>query len=134
MGLKKGDIIDEYKRFPDSCGLIVKVMGGGEGFQRIVCCGHELTVEDIVPERIKKGGRKVSYKGVGFIIDEKKSHPNSCGVRLMIVDGGHGLQHMDCCGHALTLADEKELLGLGLQDARRPAPEPDEPSGPSGNA
>ena len=35
MPLKKGDIIDERKRFPDSCGLVVKIMGGGEGFQKI---------------------------------------------------------------------------------------------------
>jgi hypothetical protein len=32
MGLKKGDIIDEFKRYPESCGLIVKVMSGGDGF------------------------------------------------------------------------------------------------------
>ena len=30
MALKKGDIIDEFKRYPDSCGLVVKVMNGGE--------------------------------------------------------------------------------------------------------
>ena len=52
MGLKKGDIIDEFKRYPDSCGLVVKVMHGGEGFQKIVCCGHELTEADVVPARL----------------------------------------------------------------------------------
>ena len=26
MAIKKGDIIDEFKRYPDSCGLVVKVM------------------------------------------------------------------------------------------------------------
>jgi hypothetical protein len=31
MALKKGDIIDEHKRHPDSCGLVLKVMNGGEG-------------------------------------------------------------------------------------------------------
>ena len=134
MALKKGDIIDEYKRFPDSCGLVVKVMGGGDGFQKVVCCGHELTEEDVLPAPIKKGGRKKGQKGVGFIIDEKKSHPNSCGLRLMIMDGGQGLQHCECCGHALTLADERELLGLGIQDVRRAAPEPDEQNGPAGHA
>ncbi len=134
MALKKGDILDEYKRFPDSCGLVVKVMSGGGGFQKILCCGHELTEEDIVPERIKKGGRKIGHKGVGFIIDEKKSYPSSCGIRLMIMDGGRGLQHMECCRHALTLADERELLGLGIQDARRSAFEPDESNGPAGTA
>jgi hypothetical protein len=29
MPLKKGDIIDEHKRYPDSCGLLLKVMNGG---------------------------------------------------------------------------------------------------------
>src|SRR6266849_631773 len=77
MGLKKGDIIDEFKRYPDSCGLVVKVMHGGEGFQKIVCCGHELTEADVVPARLNKFGRKLSPKGVGYIIDEKKSHPNA---------------------------------------------------------
>lgn len=37
MSVKKGDIIDEWKRHPGSCGLVVKVMGGGEGFEKIVC-------------------------------------------------------------------------------------------------
>jgi hypothetical protein len=39
MALKKGDIIDEHKRHPDSCGLVLKVMNGGEGFEKIRCCG-----------------------------------------------------------------------------------------------
>ena len=43
MGVKKGDIIDEHKRHPGSCGLVVKVMGGGEGFEKIVCCDEVLT-------------------------------------------------------------------------------------------
>ena len=50
MALKKGDILDERKRFPDSCGLVVKIMGGGEGFAKVVCCGHELTEDDLVTE------------------------------------------------------------------------------------
>ena len=136
MALKKGDIIDEYKRFPDSCGLVVKVMGGGDGFTKIVCCGHELTEADVVAAPIKKYGRKMGQKGVGFIIDEKKSHPTGCGLRLMIMDGGHGLQHMECCGRTLTLADERELLDLGVRNIRGAQPEEDEdaPTGPSGNA
>ena len=52
MALKKGDILDERKRHPDSCGLVVKFAGGGEGFQKIRCCGHELTEEDRVPDII----------------------------------------------------------------------------------
>jgi hypothetical protein len=134
MALKKGDIIDEYQRFPDSCGLVVKVLAGGEGFHKIVCCGHELTEQDVVPARLKKGGRKMGQKGVGVIIDEKKSFRDSCGLRLMIMDGGQGLRRMECCGHSLTLADEQEFLDLGIRNARMAQSEKDEPLGPSGNA
>jgi hypothetical protein len=136
MGLKKGDVIDEFKRYPDGCGLVVKVMSGGDGFTKIVCCGHELTEEDVVPAPIKKHGRKMGQKGVGFIIDEKKSSPTGCGLRLMVMDGGHGLQHMECCGRLLTLADEREFLDLGVRNIRGAQPEEDEdaPAGPTGNA
>jgi hypothetical protein len=92
----------------------------------------------VVPAPIKQHGRKMGQKGVGFIIDEKKSHPSSCGLRLMIMDGGHGLQHMECCGHALTLADEKQLLDLGFGTIRKKDEKAkeaqDETSGPSGTA
>jgi len=86
----------------------------------------------------KKHGRKVGQKGVGFIIDEKKSHPSSCGLRLMIMDGGQGLEHMECCGHSLTLADEKPLLDLGFGTMRKKddagEEEQDVAGGPTGNA
>ncbi len=136
MGLKKGDIIDEWKRYPDGCGLVVKVMSGGDGFQKIVCCGHELTEEDVVAAPIKRHGRKMGPKGVGFIIDEKKSYPAGCGLRLMIMDGGHGLQHMECCGRSLTLADEQQILGMGFGTMRKVEEEADQetPRGPTGNA
>ena len=134
MALKKGDIIDEYKRFPDSCGLVVKVMAGGEGFHRILCCGHELTDEDVVPERLKKGGRKPGPKGLGFIIDEKRLYKSSCGLRLIVLEGGNGLEHIECCGHTLTLADEKELGDIGLGSLRKAGSGPEPPSGPIGTA
>ncbi|HEY3197468.1 MAG TPA: hypothetical protein VGJ57_05610 [Nitrospirales bacterium] len=134
MALKKGDIIDEYKRFPDSCGLVVKVLGGGEGFHKIFCCGHELTEEDVVPARLKKGGRKMGPNGVGVIIDERKNYKESCGLRLMIMDGGQGLQRMECCGHSMTLADEQEFTDLGIRNARMAKSAKDEPLEPSGSA
>jgi len=134
MALKKGDIIDEYKRFPDSCGLVIKVMAGGEGFRKIVCCGHELSEEDVVQEPIKKAGRKRGHKGLGLILDEKQRRPASCGLRMMIVDGGQGFQHMECCGHSLTLADEKEFMDLGIRNARTGAGGDDGPLGPMGTA
>lgn len=34
MPLKKGDLIDERKRHPDSCGLVVKVMGEEQASKR----------------------------------------------------------------------------------------------------
>ena len=58
MGVKKGDIFDERKRHPDSCGLVVKVMGGGEGFEKIICCDHDLTEEDLVTQIVRSSGRK----------------------------------------------------------------------------
>jgi hypothetical protein len=80
----------------------------------------------------------MGQKGVGYIIDEKKSHPTSCGLRLMIMDGGRGLQHMECCGHELTLADEKQLLELGFGTMRKKDEEAeeelDEAGGPTGTA
>jgi hypothetical protein len=134
MALKKGDIIDEFKRYPESCGLVVKVLAGGAGFQKVVCCGHELTEDDVVPERIKKAGRKMGQTGVGIVIDEKKSYGDSCGLRLMIVDGGRGLERVECCSHSLTTADEKEFTDLGMRNARKAEPPPGEPAGSTGNA
>jgi len=28
---------------------MIKVMSGGEGFEKVVCCGHELTEKDVMP-------------------------------------------------------------------------------------
>lgn len=58
MALKKGDILDEFKRHQQSCGLVVKVMGGGAGFEKIVCCGHDLTEEDLASDVEIIRGRK----------------------------------------------------------------------------
>ena len=92
MAIKKGDILDERKRFPDSCGLVVKVAGGGEGFQKILCCGHGLTEEDVVPDIISSRGRKKGALLPGAMLEEKRQFPDSCGLRLMVIDGmGHDL-------------------------------------------
>lgn len=110
MTVKKGDIIDERKRHPDSCGLVVKIMGGGEGFEKIICCGHELTAEDVVPQLGSPAGRKRGEMlPLAVILDEKKFHPNSCGLRVMVMDGGAGFQEIVCCGHSLTLSSMQEL-------------------------
>ena len=115
MAVKKGDIIDERKRHPDSCGLVVKVMGGGEGFEKIVCCGHELTEADTVTEVASSLGRKRGALGPALILDEKKLYPDSCGLRVMIFDGGAGFKEIRCCGHALSLSSIRELKYGGMR-------------------
>lgn len=121
MAVKKGDIIDERKRHPDSCGLVVKVMGGGDGFEKIVCCGHELTEADTVTEVASSLGRRRGALGPALILDEKKLYPDSCGLRVMIFDGGAGFKEIRCCGHALSLSSIRELKygGMRSQDPGR---------------
>lgn len=109
MALKKGDIIDEHKRFPDSCGLVLKVMNGGEGFEKIICCGHELTEEDIVPTLSQGRGRKRGQLLVGMTLDEKKVSPDSCGLRLMVMNGGAGFQEILCCGNSIRSGAIQDL-------------------------
>lgn len=133
MGLKKGDIIDERKRYPDSCGLVVKIMGGGDGFEKIICCGHELTAEDVVPQVGSPAGRRRGELPLAVILDEKKQHPQSCGLRVMVMDGGAGFQEIVCCGHSLTLTSIQELK---FGQLRGPAPGQSGPGfpGPTGTA
>jgi len=109
MGLKKGDIIDEHKRHPDGCGLVLKVMGGGEGFEKVICCGHELTEEDVVSSLGSSRGRKKGKLLVGMTIEEKKTYPDSCGLRVMIMDGGAGFKEIVCCGHSVTVSAMQDL-------------------------
>lgn len=131
MAIKKGDLIDEQKRHPHSCGLVVKVMGGGEGFEKIVCCDHDLTEEDVVSEMGPRGGRKKGTLPPAVILDEKKLYPDSCGLRVMIMDGGAGFHEIICCGHSLTFTSIRELRDLGDLHST-PPPEPN--VGPHGNA
>ncbi len=121
MALKKGDIIDERKRFPDSCGLIVKITAGGTGFEKIVCCGHELTEEDVVPKMGTAGGRKRGYLPIGIVLDEKLVHPQACGLRVMVLDGGAGFEKIVCCGHDLT---HNAVQDLRFGQMRNAPPEP----------
>ncbi|HEV8539707.1 MAG TPA: hypothetical protein VGQ60_00965 [Nitrospiraceae bacterium] len=128
MALKKGDFIDERKRHPESCGLVVKIMGGGEGFEKIVCCGHELTEADVVAQPGSPLGRKKGELPIAVIIDEKKLYPDSCGLRVMIVDGGAGFREIVCCGHSLTMSSIQELKFGQMRGA------PPAPAGPQGTA
>jgi hypothetical protein len=125
MAVKKGDILDEHKRHPDACGLVVKVMGGGAGFEKIVCC-EQLTAEDVVAEMGSPAGRRKGALPPAVILDEKKLHPDSCGLRVMIMDGGAGFKEIRCCGHVLTASSMRELT---FGQMRTPDPEPDGPAG-----
>ena len=109
MAIKRGDVIDEHKRYPHACGLVVKVMGGGEGFEKIVCCDHELTEDDVVAEIASRRGRKKGYLPPAVILDEKMLYPDSCGLRVIIMDGGAGFKEIRCCGHSLTASSMREL-------------------------
>ncbi|MEK6527052.1 MAG: hypothetical protein AABZ22_09270 [Nitrospirota bacterium] len=120
MAVKKGDIIDEFKRHPGSCGLVVKVMGGGEGFEKIVCCDHNLTEDDIVPQIGSPMGRKRGELPLAVILDEKKLYADSCGLRVMIMDGGAGFREIVCCGHSLTVNTMREFK-LGQMRGTPPA-------------
>lgn len=125
MPLKKGDILDEHKHHPVSCGLVVKVMAGGEGFEKIVCCDHDLTDTDVVTEIGSPSGRKRGQKGVGVILDERKLYPNSCGLRIMILDGGAGFKEIRCCGHSMTLDSSRSLDFDQLRRTQTGQPESD---------
>jgi len=131
MPLKKGDIIDEHKHHPESCGLMIKVMAGGEGFQKIVCCNHDLTGDDVVTQPGSTMGRKRGTLPVGMILDEKKLYPNSCGLRVMILEGGAGFREIVCCGHSLTASALREMQEFGKM---RGGPGGDPKLGPHGNA
>lgn len=126
MALKKGDILDERKRFPDSCGLVVKIMGGGEGFAKVVCCGHELTEDDLVTEIADSRGRKKGQLPPGSMLEENRQFPGSCGLRVLVIDGGAGLSGIHCCGHVMT-ADAVNDLRFGQM--RSSPPEPNSPAG-----
>jgi hypothetical protein len=126
MAIKKGDLIDERKRHPDSCGLVLKVMGGGEGFERIICCDHELTAEDVVPAPAVSKGRKRGSMPAAIVLDEKKLYPDSCGLRVMIIEGGAGFKEIRCCGHSLTVTSKREL---SYNPIRRSEPPPNAPEG-----
>ena len=117
MALKKGDIIDERKRYPDSCGLVLKVMNGGEGFEKIICCGHELSLEDVVPSFVQERGRRTGRLLVGMTLDEKKVSSQSCGLRLMVMAGGEGFQEVICCGHSFGTGAMQDLQ-LGQMRAK----------------
>ena len=109
MGIKKGDLIEERKRHPESCGLVVKIMGGGEGFEKVMCCDHELTAADVVPSLVTSKGRKRGQLAAAIVLDEKKLYPDSCGLRVMIMDGGAGFKEIRCCGKSLTVSAQREL-------------------------
>jgi len=108
MTFKVGDIIDENKNYPQSCRISLQVLAGGEGFQKILCCGNELDDKDVVKKfnkKVERYKRDTIHEGV--VIDEKKNHPNSCGFKVKVLGGGAGFKKILCCGNEL---DEKDIV------------------------
>lgn len=79
MTIQYDDIPDERNAFPGSCGLVVKFAGGGEGFQKILCCGHELTKEEVVTDIIPSRGRKKWALLPRTMLEENGSFPTLAG-------------------------------------------------------
>ena len=101
MGVQEGDVLDEAKRFDESCRLVVEVVEGGAGFSKIDCCGNEVTAEDIVEAAADMDRADLEEKEI--IIDESKNNPDSCGLKVKVKGGGAGLQSISCCGNELTI-------------------------------
>ncbi len=106
MGVEKGDVLDEARRFDESCRLVVEVVEGGAGFSKIDCCGNELSAEDIVDAAADVDRSDLDEKEI--IIDESKNNPESCGLKIKVQGGGAGLQSITCCGNELTV--EKDAV------------------------
>jgi hypothetical protein len=79
-----------------------------------------LTEADVVAEMIPSQGRKRGTLPSAVILDEKKLYPGSCGLRVMIMDGGAGFKEIRCCGHSLSMSSVRELKYGGV---RGPQPE-----------
>jgi hypothetical protein len=62
----------------------------------------------------------------GIVLDEKKLFPDSCGLRVMIMDGGAGFREIRCCGHSLTISAKRDL---SYDQMRRSEPPPNAPEG-----
>lgn len=75
MTVKPNDIIDERKNNEKSCGMVVKVIEGGAGFQNMKCCGYTMGENDLVTEFTNKNDRPEAQKvKKGTIIDEGKNN------------------------------------------------------------
>jgi hypothetical protein len=106
MALKEGDIIDEKKNYEQSCGIGIKVVSGGGGFEKMECCGFDLDERDLVDSFDESKDRfEGNVVKKGAIIDESKNHPDSCGLVLEVLGGGAGYKHIVCCGNVLTEND-----------------------------
>ena len=87
-----------------------------------------MTAEDVVAEMGSPAGRKRGTLPSAVVLDEKKLYPDSCGLRVMIMDGGAGFKEIRCCGHSLTISSMRELKFGQMR-----APEPEQ-TGQAGTA
>ena len=70
---------------------------------------------------------------LGMTIEEKKQFPDSCGLRLMVMDGGAGFQEILCCGHSVNTGAMQDLK-FGSAGVRTPPSEPTPNTSHTGNA
>ncbi|MBS1263978.1 MAG: hypothetical protein MAG715_01173 [Methanonatronarchaeales archaeon] len=49
MVFQKGDIVyEDPEQYGACCGARIEILDGGAGIEKIVCCGNELTEEDVI--------------------------------------------------------------------------------------
>ncbi len=107
MSVQPGDVIDEAKKADQSCRVAVKVLEGGAGFEKINCCGVEVTETHKTDSLDASVDRFPGDSGKpGVILDESKNNPNSCGLKVEIVGGGGGFESISCCGNTLTIEND----------------------------
>ncbi len=109
MAVQKGDVLDEAKKSQETCRVAIRVLEGGAGFEKLNCCGVEVTETEKVDSFDESTERSPGESAKpGVIIDESKNNPNACGLKVEILGGGGGFQSISCCGNELTI--EKDAV------------------------
>lgn len=49
MGFQEGDIVyEDPEKYGACCEARIEILAGGAGIEKIVCCGNDLTEEDVI--------------------------------------------------------------------------------------